>query len=95
MSKLHGSGMMGGSSRDSGKPHSGTYRDQVDEPKHQKIKHGAANPMKDWHMMADCSDFKAEASDQAHGQAGMQGCKADERKIMAQAFHAYSDDTGY
>lgn len=94
-SKLHGSGMMGGSEKDSGKPRHGTYQDMVDEPKHQKIHKGAVSPMKDWGMMSDCSDFKAEASDQAHGQAGIQGCRSDEKKIMAQAFHAYSDDTGY
>lgn len=95
MSKLHGRDMMGQTARDSGSPRKGTYRDTVDHPPHQKIKHGETSAMKDWHMMADCSDFKAEAADQAHGQAGAHGCKADERKIMAQAFHAYSDDTGY
>jgi hypothetical protein len=93
--KLHGSDMMGSSQRDSGKPRHGTYTDAVDEPSHQKIHKGEAPPMKDWHMMSDCSDFKGEAADQAHGQAGMHGCREDNRKIMAQAFHAYSDDTGY
>jgi hypothetical protein len=94
-SKLHGAGMMGGQSRDSGKPRGGVYRDAVDEPAHQKIHHGEVSPMKDWHMMASCHDFKGESSDQAYGQAGEKGCKEDGRKIMAQAFHAYSDDTGF
>lgn len=94
-SKLHGSGMMGGVERDSGKPRGGVYRNDVDEPKHQKINHSAAPATKAWGMMDNCSDFKAEASDQAYGQAGEQGCKSDDRKIMSQAFHAYSDDTGY
>jgi len=95
MSKLHGSGMMGGVERDSGKPRGGVYKNDVDEPKHQKIHKGEVSPMKDWSMMASCHDFKAEASDQAYGQAGEQGCKADGRKIMSQAFKAYSDDTGF
>lgn len=93
--KLHGSGMMGGSERDSGKPRHGTYTDMVDEPAHQKIHKGHVSATHDLGMMKCCSDYKEEASDQAYGQSGMDGLKSDEGKIKSQFFHAYSDDTGY
>lgn len=93
--KLHGSGMMGSASRDSGKPRHGTYTDMVDEPGHQKIHKGHVSPAADLGMMKCCADFKQEAADQAWGQSGKDGLMSDERKIHSQFFHAYSDDTGY
>lgn len=93
--KLHGSGMMGSVSRDSGKPRHGTYTDMVDEPHHQKIHKGHVSATADLGMMRCCEDFKGEAADQAFGQSGRDGLMADEKKIHAQFFHAYSDDTGF
>ncbi len=96
-SKLHGSGMMGSVEKDSGKKvfRGQPYDNEVDAPKHQKINHSTPPEGKAWGMMDTCADFKQEASDQAYGQAGEQGCKSDDRKIMSQAFKSYSDDTGY
>lgn len=93
--KLHGSGMMGSSSRDSGKPRTGTYTDMVDEPAHQKIHKGHVAAAADLGMMKSCADFKGEAADQSWGQSGKDGHMSDEKKIHSQFFHAYSDDTGY
>ncbi len=96
-SKLHGSGMMGGSEKDSGKKtYKGeAYMNDVDEPKHQKIDHKSMRPDAQLGMMVDCSDYKREASGQAYGQGGEDGCRRDEKKIRAQFRPAYSDDTGY
>ena len=93
--KLHGSGMMGSESRDSGKPRHGTYTDAVDEPHHQKIHKGHVSARADLGMMKCCADFKDEAADQAWGQAGKDGLMRDEAKIHSQFRPAYSDDTGY
>lgn len=39
-------------------------------------------------------DFKSECSDQAYGQAGKSGCKADHAKIKSQHFTgAYTSDS--
>jgi hypothetical protein len=94
-SKLHGSGMMGSESRDSGKPRHGTYTDMVDEPHHQKIHKGHVSASADLGMMKCCADFKEEAADQAWGQSGKDGLMRDEAKIRSQFRPAYSDDTGY
>lgn len=91
MKKLHGSDMMGSEERNPGKPHKGTYKDQVDEPRHQTIGRGKGSKA----PMENCSDYKSDASDQAYGQAGQSGCKADSKKILAQFFHSYTDDAGY
>ncbi len=93
--KLHGSGMMGSVEKNAGQPKSGVYENVVDEPKHQKINEAQVPAAKNWGMMASCKDFKSQASDQSYGQAGEKGCQKDQSKIMSQAFHAYSDDTGY
>ena len=94
-SKLHGSGMMGSSERDSGRPKHGTYENVVDEPRHQKVDKRHIPAAADLGMMKCCADFKSEAADQSYGQSGMDGLMSDERKIKSQFFHAYSDDTGY
>lgn len=95
--KLHGSGMMGSAEKDSGKKvYAGQpYDNEVDEPKHQKINQAHISATADLGMMTTCADFKAEAADQSWGQAGLDGCKSDNKKIHSQFFHAYSDDTGY
>lgn len=95
--KLHGSGMMGSSEKDSGKKvfRGQPYDNEVDEPKHQKIDHRQISAAADLGMMKCCADFKAEASDQAWGQSGKDGLISDEKKIHSQFFHAYSDDTGF
>lgn len=68
-----------------------TYEHEVEEPRFEKRGSGKGHMVK----MQDCSDFKSDASDQAYGQSGMKGCKADEKKIHAQFFHSYTDDAGY
>ena len=99
--KIHGRNVSndfnGGHERDSGKKvYSGeAYRNSVDEPKFQEIDHKQIGPESDLGMMRDCSDFKKEAAGQSYGQAGMQGCKMDDRKIRDQFRPVYSDDTGY
>lgn len=99
--KLHGSNVSdnfnGGHERDSGKKtYKGeAYMNDVDEPKFQKIDHKKMAPEAQLGMMVDCSDYKREASGQAYGQAGEDGCKRDYKKIRDQFHPSYSDDTGY
>lgn len=68
-----------------------TYKHGEDEPSRQKIGSGTGHMV----MMESCEDFKSDASDQAYGQAGMQGCHSDNKKIHAQFMHSYTDDAGY
>ena len=68
-----------------------TYKHEEDMPSHEKIGSGTGHQVK----MESCHDFKAQASDQAYGQSGMKGCKADHAKIQAQFNHSYTDDAGY
>ncbi len=91
MKKLHGSDMAGSSERDSGKPRHGTYKNDVDEPKHQRIGKGKGSMA----PMQCCADYKSEASDQAFGQSGKSGLMSDEKKIHAQFHPSYTDDAGY
>lgn len=69
----------------------GTYKNEEDEPRFQKIGKGEGHQV----SMRDCADFKKEASDQSYGQAGKSGCVSDEKKIRSQFFHSYTDDAGY
>lgn len=63
------------------------YKNEVDKPSAAKM---GKKPMND----AGCNSFKKQASDQAFGQAGARGVKADHAKIKAQHFSgAYSDDS--
>ena len=63
------------------------YKNETDKPPMAKM---GTKPMND----AGCNDFKKQASDQAFGQAGMRGTKADHSKIMSQHFTgAYADDS--
>jgi hypothetical protein len=99
--RLTGSGLspnqIGGQERSAGKtPMSGeAYSNEIDEPKFQRVDRKMVPPLNDLGMMRCCSDFKAEASGQAFGQAGEDGVMRDERKIIDQFRPAYSDDTGY
>lgn len=68
-----------------------TYEHGMDEPKRQKIGKGSGHQV----AMSNCADFKSQASDQAYGQAGDKGCMSDQKKIMAQFNHSYTDDAGY
>ena len=68
-----------------------TYEHGVEEPRFEKRGKGSGHQVE----MRDCSDFKSDASDQAYGQSGMAGCRADEKKIRSQFFHSYTDDAGY
>lgn len=68
-----------------------TYKHGEDKPAFETIGKGTGHQV----AMHDCEDFKKDASDQAYGQAGMSGCKSDERKIHSQFFHSYTDDAGY
>jgi hypothetical protein len=66
------------------------YRNEVSEPKQPK--------MYDEEYMASSKDFKSQAMDTAYGAAGMKGCEADNKKIMAQFNHSYGDyesNSGY
>lgn len=67
------------------------YKHEVEEPKYEKIGKGTGHQVK----MESCHDFKKDSSDQAYGQAGMKGCEQDQKKIMAQFHHSYTDDAGY
>jgi hypothetical protein len=60
-----------------------TYRNEVEEP---------TLPM-EGHMERGmgCDEFKGEAMDIAFGQAGVQGCKSDRKKIMGQMKHYHWD----
>lgn len=69
----------------------GTYQHGEDKPQFEKIGKGTGHQVK----MMSCHDFKSDSSDQAYGQAGMRGCKEDEKKIHAQFNHSYTDDAGY
>jgi len=69
----------------------GTYKNETDHPPHEKIGKGKGHQV----GMSACDDFKSQASDQAYGQAGMKGCKADHSKIKSQFNHSYTDDAGY
>ncbi len=54
----------------------GMYRNEVEEPKmpmEGHMEHGMG-----------CHEFKGEAMDIAYGQAGMEGCRSDQKKIMSQ-----------
>lgn len=99
--KLHGRNVSddfnGGHERDSGKKtYKGeAYMNDIDEPKFQSIDHKKMAPEAQLGMMVDCSDYKREASGQAYGQGGEDGCLRDNRKIRDQFRPAYSDDTGY
>lgn len=99
--KIHGRNVSddfnGGHERNSGKKtyRGEAYENDVDEPRFQSIEHKMIAPEAQLGMMMDCSDFKREASGQAYGQAGEDGCMRDEKKIRAQFRPAYSDDTGY
>lgn len=67
------------------------------EMKSAHYEHGTDKPMKAHEGgrpkgMYGCDDFKSDSRDQAYGQAGMAGCKADMRKIHTQHLHSYSDD---
>ncbi len=66
------------------------YRHEEDMPAQPKQGGKAQN----LHSM---KDFKSQAMDQAYGQAGAKGCKADEAKIKAQHFSGAfsSDSSGY
>jgi hypothetical protein len=99
--KLAGHGMnpnqIGGQERSAGRaPMSGeAYKNEIDEPRFQRVDHKMVPPLNDLGMMRDCSDFKREAAGQAHGQAGEDGCRRDEKKITSQFRPVYSDDIGY
>lgn len=62
------------------------YKNEVDKPMQA---HKGSHPKNDY----GCMDFKGQAMDQAYGQSGKAGLKADMRKIHAQHFHSYSDDS--
>lgn len=68
--------------------HHGVYEHEMDRPSIPRK--GKNEPMTNAH------DFKSDAMDTAYGQAGMAGCKADEKKIHSQ-FKNYGWDanTGY
>lgn len=73
------------------RPGHAMYRNEVEEPQVPK----------DGMMLkgSGCHDMKGEAMDIAYGQAGMEGCRSDEKKIHAQ-FKDYhwdgeSGNTGY
>lgn len=55
------------------------YKHQEDKPSEPKSGGKAEN-------LFGAKDFKDQASDQAYGQAGYAGCKADQAKIKAQHF---------
>ncbi len=62
------------------------YKHEEDMPKQPKSGGKAQNN----HSM---KDFKGQAADQAYGQAGARGCKADAAKISSQHFSgAFSSD---
>lgn len=72
-------------------------KDRFGEMKSEHYQHGVDKPMKAHEGgrpagTYGCADFKSDSMDQAYGQAGMEGCKSDERKIHSQHFHAYTDD---
>lgn len=56
----------------------------TDKPPHNKGGGKAQN-------LVDVDDFKGQAMDTAYGQAGMHGCRSDEKKIHAQFKHSYDD----
>ena len=60
------------------------YEHGVDKPKQRK---SMGNAQDDY----GCSDFKSQAMDTAYGQAGMEGCKMDMRKINSQHFKEMHD----
>lgn len=62
------------------------YENEVEKPKAAK---SGGRPKNDY----GCMDYKGDAMDQAYGQAGKKGVEADMRKIKAQHFHAYMDDS--
>ncbi len=67
------------------------------EAKSVHYEHGTDHPMQSKQGgrpvgMYGCEDFKSEARDQAFGQAGIEGCKADMRKIHSQHHHSYTDE---
>ncbi len=93
MHELQGS-KMPATQADSGKSFGGApYKNEVDAPKGQKI--GSGTGSNELGRMHCCSDYKAEASDQAFGQSGKSGLMSDEKKIMSQFNHSYTDDAGY
>lgn len=69
------------------RPGHATYKNQVDEP--HVPPHGHQESGMGVH------DMKGEAQDIAYGQAGLQGCKSDAKKMSAQFKNYHWDsDTG-
>lgn len=56
-----------------------SYKNEVDEPHVPSHGHQESG--------MGCHEFKGEAMDIAYGQAGMGGCKSDNKKINSQMKH--------
>jgi hypothetical protein len=65
--------------------HSGGHLEHGTEMSHNKRSGGMADNLE------PVDDFKGQAMDTAYGQAGIAGCRSDQKKIMAQFHHCYDD----